>query len=163
MSKPSNRWIQREYKFSLDLPQGWTPVLAPGEVALLFANGPPHGVWSDNLLVLAHDRRNLDLGELAKELPDRLLEEDPTCEVLSCKVVPQGKSQALETVVRTRRGSFSRTIIDRRFHGTRFDQEVKFTVDSQRFDPLTPKFRQSFDNFRAVPGDVPQAGKGKAA
>jgi hypothetical protein len=163
MSKPSNRWIQREYKFSLDLPQGWNPVLAPSEVALLFANGPPHGVWSDNLLVLAHARRNLDLGELAKELPDRLRQEEPTCEVLSCKVVPQGKSEALETVVRTRRGPFSMTVIERRFHGSRFDYEVKYTVESRRFDELAPRFRQSFDSFRETPGNVPGAATEKAA
>ncbi|MGP0063696.1 MAG: hypothetical protein ACLQGP_08885 [Isosphaeraceae bacterium] len=163
MSKRANRWIQREYKFSMDLPEGWSPVLAPSEVALLFANGPPHGVWSDNLLVLANAHRNLDLGDLAKELPDRLRQEDPTCEVLSCKVVPQGKIQALETVVRTRRGPFSMTIIERRFRGVRFDYEVKYTVESQRFDPLAPKFRQSFDSFRESPGNVPGAATGKAA
>ena len=54
LAKSSNQWIQREYKFALDLPEGWAPVLAPSEVALLFANGPPHGVWSDNLLVVAY-------------------------------------------------------------------------------------------------------------
>ena len=163
ISKPDNRWIQREYKFALDLPEGWSPVLAPSEVALLFANGPPHGVWSDNLLVLAHPHRHLDLGDVAKELPDRLRQEDPACEVLSCKIVPQGKVDALETVVRTRRGPFSMTVIERRFRGGRFDYEVKYTVESQRFDQLVPRFRQSFESFRETPGDVPAAGAGKAA
>ena len=68
LAKASNRWIQREYKFALDLPEGWGPVLAPSEVALLFANGPPHGVWSDNLLVLAHphqERRPARAGQAA--------------------------------------------------------------------------------------------------
>jgi hypothetical protein len=163
LSKTTNRWIQREYKFALDLPEGWGPVLAPSEVALLCANGPPHGVWSDNLLVLAHPHRHLDLGDVAKELPDRLRQEDPACEVLSCKIVPQGKVDALETVVRTRRGPFSMTVIERRFRGGRFDYEVKYTVESQRFDQLAPKFRQSFESFREFPGDVPAAGAGKAA
>ncbi len=163
LSKPSNRWIQREYKFALDLPEGWSPVLAPSEVALLLANGPPHGVWSDNLLVLAHDHRNVDLGDLAKELPDRLKQEEPGCEILSCKVVPQGKIQALETVVRTRRGPFSMTVIERRFHGSRFDYEVKYTVESKRFDELVPNFRKSFGSFQESAGDVPGARTGKAA
>jgi hypothetical protein len=163
LSKRSNRWIQREYKFALDLPEGWRPVLAPSEVALLLANGPPHGVWSDNLLVLAHAHRNLDLGELTKELPDRLKQEEPGCEVLSCKVVPQGTIQALETVVRTRRGPFSMTVIERRFRGARFDYEVKYTVESQRFDQLAPDFRKSFGSFQESPGDVPGASTGKAA
>ncbi len=164
MSKPSNRWIQREYKFSLDLPQGWTPVLAPSEVALLFANGPPHGVWSDNLLVLANAHRNLDLGELAKELPGSAPPRRiPPVRSCRARWSPRASLRALETVVRTRRGPFSMTIIERRFHGSRFDYEVKYTVESQRFDALAPKFRQSFDSFRESPGNVPGAAAEKAA
>ena len=78
LAKKTNRWIQREYRFALDLPEGWEPALAPSEVALLFANGPPQGIWSDNLLVLAHPHRNADLDELAKLLPEQLKQEDPT-------------------------------------------------------------------------------------
>ncbi len=162
LAKDSNRWIQREYKFALDLPEGWGPVLAPSEVALLFANGPPHGVWSDNLLVLAHSHKNADLQELVKLIPDQLRREDPSCEVVSCKVIQQGKAPALETVVRTTRGPFSMTVIERRFRGGRFDYEVKYTVESKRFDELVPKFRRSFDSFSEFPGDVPAAGTGKA-
>ncbi len=66
ISKPTNRWIRREYKFALDLPEDWKPVLAPSQVALLFANGQPHGVWSDNLLVLAYPHRDTDFKELAQ-------------------------------------------------------------------------------------------------
>jgi hypothetical protein len=29
-----SRWLQREFRFSLDLPKGWRPVLAPAEIAL---------------------------------------------------------------------------------------------------------------------------------
>jgi hypothetical protein len=163
LAKASNRWIQREYKFAIDLPEGWAPALAPSEVALLFANGPPHGVWSDNLLVLARAHGALDLGELARDLPARLRQEDPGCEVLSCQVVPHGKGQALETVVRTRRGPFTMTVIERRFRGGRLDYEVKYTVESARFDRLLPKFRQSFESFREHPGAVPAAAAGKAA
>ena len=163
LSKASNRWLQREYKFAIDLPAGWSPVLAPSAVALLFANGPPHGVWSDNLLVLAHRHRDLDLPELARDLPEQLRREEPGCEVLSCKVVPRGKGQALETIVRTKRGPFSMTVIEWRFRGDRFDYEVKFTVESERFDRLAPGFRKSFESFREVPGQVPSAGAGKAA
>jgi hypothetical protein len=163
LSKPSNRWIQREYKFALDLPEDWSPVLAPSAVALLFANGPPHGVWSDNVLVLAHPHRMIDLHELAKELPDQLRKEDPNCEVVSCAVVKQAKTDALETVVRTRRGPFSMTVIERRFRGGRFDYEMKYTVETGRFFRLVPRLRQSFDSFREFPGDVPAAGRTKSA
>lgn len=163
LSKPDNRWLQREYKFSIDLPEGWSPVLAPTSVALLFANGPPHGIWSDNVLVLAHDHQRLDLAELARELPDQLRREEPRCEVVACKVVPHGKGQALETIVRTRQGPFSMTVIERRFKGERFDYEVKFTVESERFDRLAPVFRRGFESFRELPGAVPATGAGKAA
>jgi hypothetical protein len=163
LAKATNRWIQREYKFAIDLPEGWSPALAPSEVALFFANGPAHGVWSDNVLVLARAHDDLDLGELARDLPDRLRQEEPGCEVLACTVVPQGTGQALETVVRTRRGPFSMTVIERRFRGGRFDYEIKYTVESKRFDQLVPKFRQSFESFREHPGAVPAVGAGKAA
>ncbi len=162
LAKATNRWIQREMRFAIDLPPDWCPVLAPSEVALLFANGPPHGIWSDNLLVLAHPHRGVDLKELAKDLPDQLVREDPNCEVLSCKVVPQGKSEALETIVRTARGPFSMTVIERRFRGGRLDYEVKYTVESKRFDDLVPRFRQSFDSFSEHPGVVPGLGTNKS-
>jgi hypothetical protein len=161
--KNTNRWIQREYRFALDLPQGWQPALAPSQVALLFANGPPMGIWSDNVLVLAHPHRNNDLEELAKLLPAQLKEEDPHCQIISCKIIDQGRQKALETIVRTDRGPFSMTVIERRFRGDRFDYEVKYTVETKRFDQLTPKLRESLDSFREMPGDVPGAAGRKAA
>ncbi len=51
-----NRWEQTEYKFALNLPQGWQPVLAPAEVALFYATAPAQGIWSDNCLVIARPR-----------------------------------------------------------------------------------------------------------
>jgi len=164
LAKPANRWVQREYKFALDLPEGWSPVLAPSEVALLFANGPAHGVWSDNVLVMAQPRGKADLKDQAKELPDLLKQEDPNCEVLSCQVISHGKDkdQALETVVRTRRGPFSMTVIERRFRGSRYDYEVKYTLESKRFDAMAPALRKSLDSFKELPGPGP-AGTGKAA
>ena len=156
-----NRWVQREFKFAIDLPDGWKPVLAPSEVALLFANGPAKGVWSDNLLVLAQPHRTMDLNELARELPDLLRREEPNCEVLSCKVTKQRGREALETVVRTRRGPFSMTVLERRFRGGRFDYEVKYSVESERFDALAPALRKSLDSFDEVPGSVPSGVPGK--
>jgi hypothetical protein len=153
----SNRWVQREFKFALDLPEGWRPVLAPSEVALFFANGPAQGIWSDNLLVLAQPHRPLDLKELKEDLPNQLRQVEPDCEVLSCEVIKQGKLDVLETVVRTRRGPFSMTVLERRFRGERFDYEVKYTVESKRFDALAPALRKSLDSFAEVPGTVPAA------
>jgi hypothetical protein len=161
-ARESNCWIQREYKFAIDLPEAWAPVLAPSELALLFANAPAKGVWSDNVLVLAHPRSDADLKELSARLPDQLRREEPNCEVLSCRVVPQGKTEALETVVRTHRGPFSMTVIERRFHGGRYDYEVKYTVETKRFDALLPTLRKTLDSFRELPGG-PVGGAGKSA
>ncbi len=94
LAKEKNCWIQREYRFALELPQGWQPALAPSEIALLFANGPATGIWSDNLLVLAHPHRNHDLEELAKLLPEQLKQEDPKCQLIACKVIAQGERKA---------------------------------------------------------------------
>lgn len=162
IEEKSNRWQQDEFRFAVDLPEGWRPVLAPNEVALLFASGPPHGVWSDNFLVLAQRHGNQDLAELAKTLPDALHREEPGCEVLSCVVVKQPGGEALETVVRTRRGPFSMTVLERRFRGERFDYEAKFTVESERFDALAPAMRRSLESFREVEGPVADPG-GKPA
>ena len=158
-----SRWVQREFKFALDLPEGWSPVLAPTEVALFYANGPAHGIWSDNVLVLAHPHRPSDLGAMVREFPDQLRAAEPGCEVLSCRVVKQGAVDGLETVVRTRRGPFSMTILERRFRGGRFDYEVKFTVESKRFDDLSPALRKSLDSFDERPGAVPKGGPSKSA
>jgi hypothetical protein len=157
------RWVQREFKFAIDLPQGWSPVLAPSEVALLYANGPAHGIWSDNLLILAHPHRKTDLKAMEQSFPDELRRAEPSCEVLACKVIQQGKTEALETIVRTRRGPFSMTVLERRFRGERFDYEVKYTIESKRFDELTPGLRQSLDSFAEEPGAVPPGGPSKPA
>jgi hypothetical protein len=158
-----NCWVQREFKFAIDLPEGWSPVLAPSEVALLYANGPAHGVWSDNLLILAHPHRKTDLKALEESFPDDLRRAEPSCEVLSCKVIKQGKVDALEIVVRTRRGPFSMTVLERRFRGERFDYEVKYTIESKRFDELAPGLRKSLDSFSEEPGVVPPVGPSKPA
>lgn len=155
--KESNRWVQREFKFAIDLPDDWRPVLAPSEVALFFANGPAHGIWSDNVLVLAQAHRTLDLKAIQRELPDQLRQVEPNCEVLACEVVKQGQREALETVVRTKRGPFSMTVLERRFRGDRFDYEVKYTIESKRFDALAPQLRKSLDSFNELPGTVPAA------
>jgi hypothetical protein len=165
-SKAENRWLQREFRFTLDLPEGWSPALAPSSLALFYANAAARGIWADNVLVLAAEPRPRDLEALAKDLPDQLRAAEPDCEVLSCKVIDQrlGKAtvKALETVVRTRRGPFSMTVLERRFGGDRYNYEVKFTVESGRFDALAPDLRKSLDSFGEAPGDAPVAGTRRA-
>ena len=85
MSKPSNRWIQREYKFSLDLPEGWSPVLAPARsrpsspTARRTASGPTiSSCWRMPIetSILATSPKNSPIGSarriaLAKSCPAR--------------------------------------------------------------------------------------------
>jgi hypothetical protein len=49
------------------------------------------------------------------------------------------------------------TVIERRFRGRRYDYEVKYTVESQRFDELAPTLRKSLDSVGEVPGVTPEA------
>ncbi|RUL88109.1 hypothetical protein [Tautonia sociabilis] len=156
-----NRWVQDEFQFAVDLPDGWAPVLAPSQLALLFANGPAHGIWSDNFLVIARPARGFDPDRLAIDLPDLLRNEEPGCEVLSCEVIDQpGAGKAVETVARTQRGPFSMTVLERRFRGDRFEYEAKFTLESERFDALAPALRRCLDSFAEVPGEVSGAPAG---
>ena len=154
-----NRWQQNEFRFAIDLPAGWKPVLAPSEIALLYASASARGIWADNCLVIARDHRPATLEEQAERLPDQLRAEEPNCEVLQCLIIRQGKRDVLETVVRTRRGPFSMTVLERRFVGDRFDYEVKFTLESERFEELAPNLRKSLDSFEETPGIVPGGGR----
>ena len=159
----ANRWLQDEFKFAIDLPEGWRPSLAPSRLALLFANGPPHGIWSDNLLVIARPLGRFDAERLVEDLPGLLKDEDPGSEVLACSLIDQpGIGEAVETVARTDRGPFSMTVLERRFRGDRFEYEVKFTLESERFEGLAPELRRCLDSFAEVPGEVPAAGGGAA-
>jgi hypothetical protein len=53
------------------------------------------------------------------------------------------------------------TVLERRFRGERFDYEVKYTVESKRFDAMAPALRKSIESFGELPGSVP--GKGDKA
>lgn len=159
----SNRWVQTEFKFAIDLPDQWQPALAPSQLALLFANGPAFGIWSDNFLVIARPSERFNPDRLVQEIPALLQREEPGCEVLSCEVVDQpGVGQAVETVVRTQRGSFSMTVLERRFQGDRFSYEAKFTLESKRFDDLAAELRRCLDSFSEKPGEVPVVRPGVA-
>ena len=114
-------------------------MLAPSEVALFFANGPAQG----DLVRQRPGPRPAapaDRPERAGQRPSRpapaggaeLRGRSPA------RSSSKATREALETVVRTRRGPFSMTVLERRFRGDRFDYEVKFTVESKRFDAPGP-------------------------
>ena len=157
---PGNRWIQTEFHFAVNLPEKWSPLLAPNEVALLYANGPPKGIWADNMLVIATRLAKLNYDELAQSLPDDLAAAEPGCTVKSCNVITtKAGGKCLETVVEVKRGPFAMTIHEWRFAGKRFNYELKFTVESARYEALLPAMRHCFDSFQELPGDVPEQGK----
>ena len=163
LAKNTNRWIQREYRFALDLPEGWQPALAPSEVALLFANGPPRASgptisWCSPIRIATPTWTSWP-----SSFPTSSSKRTRTARSSRARSSRRARQKALETVVRTDRGPFSMTVIERRFRGDRFDYEVKYTVETKRFDQLAPKLRESLESFREMPGDVPGAGSKKAA
>lgn len=151
----TNRWIQSQYQFVVDLPEGWGALLAPNEVAILYANGPPKGIWADNMLVLASKPGKIDYAGLAATLPADLEAVEPTCKVRSSQVVKtKTGAEALETVVDVKRGPFSMTIHEWRFPGVRFNYELKFTVETQRYDSLKPLMVRCFESFAELPDEA---------
>jgi hypothetical protein len=65
-------------------------------------------------------------------------------------------------MLRERSSPFSMTVIERRFRGSRYNYEVRYTLGSKRFDAMVPALRKSLDSFKELPG-APPVGKGKAA
>lgn len=152
---PGGYWMQQDFRFALLLPEGWKPAFGPEDRVLFFATGKKHGVFTDNLLVLASPPRPLDLKELKEAMPAEIGKADPAAKV-TCELVPQGPTVALETVIRTRRGSFDVTIIERRFSTQRRNYEVKFTCATSEFEQIRDELRKALDSFVEVP-DAPAA------
>lgn len=154
MGAPTNRWIQSEYQFVVDLPEGWAALLAPREVAILYANAPPKGIWADNMLILAAKKGSSDYARLAETLPADLENVDPTCKVRFSRVIrTKDDRQALETVVDVKRGPFAMTIHEWRFRGERYDYELKFTVETPGYEALKPGLIKCFESFAELPAD----------
>lgn len=140
--------VQKKFRFGLRLPEGWRPSFPLSAESLFWATAKPHGIWNDNLLVIASKAQPLDLEALAEKVPDQLRREDPNCTVKSCQRVTQGKiGDALETVVETQRGTFRITVLERRYTGRRYNYEIKFTVETETFEKSADALRKSADSF----------------
>lgn len=146
---PGGYWMQRDYRFALQLPAGWRPAFGPNDKALFFATGERHELFTDNLLVLATRVRQLDLDQLKESIPAEVAKTDPKATV-TCQVVRQGGTEAIESVVHTRRGTFELTIIERRFSSTTRTYEVKFTCLREEFEQRQADFRRALDSFVEV-------------
>lgn len=151
----TNRWMQTEFHFVVDLPKDWAPLLAPNELAILYANGRPKGIWADNMLILARKPVKEDYRALSKTLGAELEAAEPGCTVKSCNVIiTEAGDEALLTEVEVKRGPFSMTILEWRFAGKRMNYELKFTVMSENFDKLKPEMVKCFESFQELPEDA---------
>ena len=151
----TNRFLQTEFHFVVDLPEGWAPLLAPNEIAILYANGKPKGIWADNMLVLARKPIKEDYEKLARTLAAELEAAEPGCKVKSCEVIrTKSGDPALQTEVEVRRGPFSMTILEWRFAGKRMNYELKFTVMSENYDKLKGEMVSCFESFQELPEEA---------
>jgi hypothetical protein len=150
---PGGFWLQRDFRFALQLPPGWQPSFAPNDKVLFFATGASHEVFTDNLLVLASPAAPLELARLKESYPAAIRVEDPQAEI-DCKLVPHAGNVALETVIHTRRGPFALTILERRFQGQKRNYEVKFTCETGEFKRVEAELRKSLDSFRELQGEA---------
>lgn len=146
-------WMQRDFRFALRLPQAWRPAFGASDRVLFFAAGKAHGLFSDNVSVLASPLRPLDLEKLRDEMPADVKRIDAAAEV-SCRIVPQGRWTALETLVHTKRGGVAVTILERRFQSGLRNYEVKLTCESEEFRTREAELRAVLDGFAEVPADA---------
>ena len=156
VDKARNRWLDHHNHVAIDLPEGWAPVLNPVEGDQFWATGPAHGaVWPHNYLKVSRRPGKLDLVKLAKSRPDELQNHtEPPHEVLKCGLVKQGKTDALESIF----SIFSVTVFERQFHVEGFNYEVSFTIESRRFNDLSPVIRECLDSFQVIPQPDPIGG-----
>lgn len=146
-------WMQREYRFAMKLPAGWRPAPSPNNRILFYAAGTAHGVFSDDLEVRASPPQPLDLEQMAGEMPADVKKLDPAAEV-TCKIVPQGELGALETVVRTKKGTVAVTTLERRFRTKTRNYEIKFSCESKEFERREAELRAVLDAFVELPPEV---------
>lgn len=146
-------WLQSEYHFAIKLPPTWRPAFAPNGRMLFYAVGAAHGLFSDNLVVLASPSKGLELEQLVKEMPAEVKRLDEKAKV-ACSLVPQGKVTALETVIHTKRGLTDVVILERRFQTKTRNYELKITCESETFRKQEAELRAALDGFVELPPAV---------
>jgi WD40 repeat protein len=156
VDKARNRWLNHHNHVAIDLPEGWAPVLNPVEGDQFWATGPAHGaVWPHNYLKVSRRPGKLDIAKLAESRPDELQNHTvPPQKILKCGLVKQGKTDALESIF----SRFSETAFERQFHIDGFNYEVSFTIESRRFNDLSPVIRECLDSFQVIPQPDPIGG-----
>ena len=107
---PGGLWMQRDFRFALRLPPGWKPAFGPSDKVLFFAHGTGHDGLTDNLVVRATVPHPMRLDELKNSLPAEIIKRDEKAQV-TCRIVPQGGTFALETKVQTTQGKTNVTTL----------------------------------------------------
>lgn len=148
---PSGYWLQKEFKFALELPDGWKPAFGPNDKVIFFAKGNTHEVFTDNLLVLASEKKALDFDQLKTAMQQQLAVTHPAAK-LEQKVVRFGPTgtEALETTIHFKQGPFELSILEWRFTGPSRNYEMKFTTTTKEFDANAAALRKSLESFVEV-------------
>jgi hypothetical protein len=154
---PSGYWLQKTYKFALELPDGWKPAFGPNDKVIFFAKGKTHEVFTDNLLVLASEKKGLDFDQLKTAMQQQLAVTHPAAK-LEQRVVRFGPTgtEALETTIHFKQGPFELSILEWRFTGPSRNYEMKFTTTTKEFDVSAAAFRKSLESFVEVADEEPK-------
>jgi len=154
---PSGYWLQKAFKFALELPDGWKPAFGPNDKVIFFAKGKTHEVFTDNLIVLASEKKALDFDALKGAMQQQLAVTHPTAK-LEQRVVRFGPTgtEALETTIHFKQGPFELSILEWRFTGPSRNYEMKFTTLTKEFDASAAAFRKSLESFVEVADDEPK-------
>jgi hypothetical protein len=152
---PSGHWMQTDFHFAMQLPDGWRPAFPMNEV-LFFAKGQTHEVFTDNLLVLGSPKRKLDFDQLQAGLKQQIAQTMPNA-AAEFKVIQfgAGNAEALETVVHFQQGPFALSVLEWRFSGPSRNYEVKFTAESKSFKQELPALRRALETFIEIAEEKP--------
>jgi hypothetical protein len=146
---PGGLWLQRNFHFALRLPEGWKPAFGPNDKSLFFATGPGREGLTDSVVVEATPPRPLDLEQLKTTLPAELTQRDPRARV-TCEVVPQAGTFALQMRISTWRGQTPVSVLERRFRTSKRNYIIRFTCEAGRLEQLEPQFRKTLASFVEV-------------
>ncbi len=142
-------WMQREFRFAVQLPDGWQPGFGLSDKVLMFATGKHHDAVTDQLQISASAGKPADLEKLRETLPAEIAAADPHAKA-TCKIVAQGAVAALETVIETQQGETAVCTLERRFKGATRNYEIRFTCESAEFKKREAELRKALDGFREV-------------
>ncbi len=128
---PSGYWLQKAFKFALELPDGWKPAFGPNDKVIFFAKGKTHEVFTDNLIVLASEKKALDFDALKGAMQQQLAVTHPqrNSSNASSALAPPHRSTRNNDPLQAR--SVRMSILEWRFTGPSRNYEMKFTNADQ--------------------------------